>query len=253
MVFGKVIEGIIPQHDTQALADAVRRRNSIQAPPPRPRAVFAPSTNVQTSVNSVNASPVPSFRPTAILIFDITTFRILFRIPSSPTGNRSPTTMSDSWSTQGWFSHSTTFAYPNGGHSRGISSVRGFLEPPDGPYESVRIHTQEQLQSLNPPRTSNQVLSEFLRHSLNTIKAKACLIGVECEYMFILPTHWSHREISAYNTAIVSAEITNKKLCPEMYVRAWYVARNPAWRFHKWCVLIIPQDGITIETHINNN
>jgi hypothetical protein len=112
---------------------------------------------------------------------------------------------------------------------------------------------QKQLQSLKPRRTSNQVLSAFLRCGLDCLKAKASLTGVECEHLFILPAHWSEQEISAYNTAIVSAEIANKKLCPEMHARAWYAARNPALPSCKWRILIIPQDGTPIQLRANHN
>ena len=250
MGFGKAREGITPKYDTQALADAARRRRSIEVPPPMPPAILAPSKKLPASVNSV---AVQSLRPTAILIFDITTFRALFRhVTSSFPENRGSTT-SDPWSTRGWLSIPATFTCRNGGHSQSISSVRGLLEPPNGPHKSERILAQQQLQDLNPRQTSNQVLSAFLRDALNTLKAKASLTGLEFEYMFVLPSHWSQREISAYNAAIISAEIKNKRLCPEMYARAWYVARNLTFPSRKWCVLIIPQDGITIQMCANDN
>src|SRR2546430_15783872 len=101
MGIGKVVEGITPKYDTQALADAARSRSSVEVPPPKQRADPAPLTNLRPRLNSVGT--LQSLHSTAIVVFDITTFRVLFRhVPCSTPGNCWPTTMSDPWSTRGW-------------------------------------------------------------------------------------------------------------------------------------------------------
>lgn len=204
------------------------------------------STTPQPRRHSLRIQPSPSQspRPTLLVLFDIKQFRVMVRNvqASGSSRNMIQSTPPTAWSERRWISIPATIVYGNEANGQKVEWLIGLLESPNDFYGDVRKLAEEQLRALCPRPTSIQVVSDFLRTALNYIKEQYWLSGIECDYVFLLPSHWREREISAYSASIVSAGIRSKKFRHEMDARAWYIARNPTFPSRKWSVVILSRE-----------